>query len=294
MQWSIGFSRGDIEQIIKEKNNNLSFKWLPLKNNDHSIADPFIFKDIEGNLNLLYEDFSMINTNKYGKIGLSQINKNFNIVNNKEILDTKSHCSYPFIFFEDGIMYVIPETSSQNKVSAFEYDYASKSLVNEKVLISDLPLLDSTVIKYNNKYWLFATVGKNGNDHKQLNIYFADSLFGTYKPHKGNPVKDNPEGARPAGNIFSVDGVLYRPAQNCSHHYGESITINKINILTENEFSEEYHFKIVPDKNCEFNAGVHTINLIDDIIVIDGIKMVFAPFTKWLLYLKKKFLNNYQ
>ena len=58
MQWSIGFSRGDIEQIIKEKNNNLSFKWLALKNNDHSIADPFIFKDIEGNLNLLYEDFS--------------------------------------------------------------------------------------------------------------------------------------------------------------------------------------------------------------------------------------------
>lgn len=291
MQWNIGFSRGNIEQIIKEKKTNLSFKWLPLNSSIQSIADPFIFKDNEGNLNLLYEDFSMIKTANYGKIRLATLDKKFNIINNKEILDTKSHCSYPFVFFENEITYIIPETSLLNNVSAFEYDYTNKCLINKKVLINNLPLLDSTIFKHNGKYWIFATLGENEFDNSQLNIYFADSLFGNYHPHPNNPVKNNLDGLRPAGNIFKVDGEIYRPSQNCSKYYGESITINKITKLSENEFSEEDYFKIMPDKIGEYAAGIHTINFIDDIIVVDGIKMVFKPFTKWKLFLKKHLKN---
>lgn len=288
MQWSIGFSRGNIEQIIRDKNCALSFKWTPLTDSIKSIADPFIFKDAGGNINLVYEDFSMIDTSKYGKIVMAAVDNEFNTTGNKEILDTKSHCSYPFVFVENDKTYIIPETSHQCKVSGYEYDFENKCLINERIIINDLPLLDSTIVKYNSKYWLFASLSGNGIDPGRLNIYYADSLFGTYQPHANNPVNMNVDGSRPAGNVIQVDGELYRPAQNCGQHYGESITINKITKLSENEFSEKFHFRIKPDKSSEFNSGVHTINVVDDIIVIDGIKMIFKPLTKWMLFFKKR------
>ena len=292
MQWSIGFCNADICEVIKEKKSQLSFKWLPLANSSSSIADPFIFKDVYGKLNLLYEDFSMTDNTKYGKIILSNIDKNFSVTSSKKVLDIKSHSSYPFVISENGFSYVIPETSSVRKVSIFEYNIDKQSLTNEKVLINDLPLLDSTIFKFNNKYWLFATLAENGFDHSHLHIYYSESLLGNYQPHKNNPVKNNLDGSRPAGNIISIDGEMYRPAQNCSKHYGESISINKIIKLSENEFEEEFYFKLFPDKSSPFNAGVHTLNVIDDVIVIDGIKMLFKPWLKLKLFLQKKIKNT--
>ena len=292
MQWSIGFCNADIRQVIKEKKSQLSFKWLPLANSSCSIADPFIFKDVDGKLNLLYEDFSMTNPTNYGKIVLSVIDKDFSITSTKKVLDIKSHSSYPFIFTENGSTYIIPETSSVKKVSIFEYNFNTQSLTNEKVLLNNLPLLDSTIFKYNSKYWLFATLAENGFDHSHLHIYYSDSLSGNYQPHKNNPVKINLDGSRPAGNIIVIDNEIYRPAQNCSIHYGESISINRVTQLSENEFEEEFYFKLFPDKSSTFNAGVHTLNVVDDVIVIDGIKMLFKPWLKWKLFLQKKIKNT--
>ena len=287
-QWSIGFSKGNIEEIIRDKNCSLTFKWLPLTDNFTSIADPFIFKDAEGKLSMLYETFSVVDKTKYGKIELVTLDNEFSIVSKTEVLDANSHSSYPFIFIENGTTYIIPETSHQGKVSIYEYDHVNKVMTNEKVIINRMPLLDSTIFKHNDKYWLFATFNKNENDYNSLYIYYADSLFGEYYPHANNPVKNTGDGSRPAGSVIKVDGELYRPAQNCSRHYGESITINKITKLSTKEFVEELHFKIEPDKTNEFNSGLHTINVLDNIIVVDGIKMVFKPVTKWKLFFKKK------
>ena len=288
MQWNIGFSRGSIEQIIREKSFSLPIKWMYSADSRKSMADPFVFKDTEGNLKLLYEDFSDMDLSRYGTIVLASLDDEFNTIWEKRILDIKSHASYPFLFVENDKTYIIPETRLQRKVSIYEYDFANKCLINEKIIFNNLPLLDSTIFKYNDKYWLFATLGEHGYDHSRLYIYYADSLLGEYLPHANNPVKNNINGSRPAGTIIKVDGELYRPAQNCGQHYGESIAINKIIKLSENEFAEEFYFKITPDKNSEFNAGIHTINIVDDIIVIDGIKMLFRPLTKWKLFFKKK------
>jgi len=289
MQWNIGFSRGSIEQVIRQKECKLPFKWMPLNDSSASVADPFIFKDPSGKVKLIYEDFSMTDPAKYGKIMLTTLDKAFNAGSKKEVLDAGSHASYPFVFSENGKTFIIPETSHQRKVAAYEYDFANEQLVNESTIIDKLPLLDSTIFKHSDKYWLFATSTEQGLGHSRLFIYYSDSLFGNYKAHAGNPVKDNINGSRPAGNLIKVDGELYRPTQNCGQHYGESISINKITKLSENEFSEEFYFKISPDKNSKYNSGVHTINVMDDMIVIDGIRMIFMPLTKWKLFVQRKF-----
>ena len=285
MQWGIGFAKGNVKDIIRKKKLDLKFTWLEQDKKLDFIADPFIFKNKQGKINLLYEDFSI---EKNGTIALKIIDNDFKTVFQKTILKTCYHLSYPFVFEEAGVTYIIPESHQNGKVAIFEYDFSNNSFANEKILI-DLPLLDSTILKHDNKYWLFASLGDGINDNKQLHIYYADSLSGQYMPHKKNPVRNNLDATRPAGNFIEVDGEIYRPAQNCREYYGKSITINKIIKLTINEFEETQYFEITPDRKSNFNAGLHTINILGDVIVIDGIKFIFMPFKKTMLFFKKQF-----
>ena len=287
MQWNIGLTKDNIHTVLRDKKNTLSIKWLPVNNVIISVADPFIFKSAGGGINILYEDFSMVDINRYGTIKLIKTNSNFEPIFNKQILDVKTHLSYPSIFVEDGKTYVIPESRQSGEVACYEYDFSTDNLFNKKV-ISHLPLLDPTILKYNNKYWLFATYGDHKFEHSKLYIYYADSLLGPYQPHKMNPVKNDLNGSRPAGNFIISDGNIYRPAQNCSDYYGKSLSFNKLIKLTETEFEEEHHLELLQREDSRFNGGIHTINMVDDVVVVDGIRMAFKPFTKMKLFFTKK------
>ena len=89
-----------------------------------------------------------------------------------------------------------------------------------------------------------------------------------------------PMNSRPAGNFIEVDDNIYRPTQNCSNFYGESLVINKVNVLNEDIFKEEPYMTIsINEKNLNNNRihTIHTINVLDDIIAIDGQKWTFSP-----------------
>ncbi|MDP4263355.1 MAG: hypothetical protein Q8941_12585 [Bacteroidota bacterium] len=272
-QWGIGFAKGNPADMIRTKKFDPDIQWLPLEDKAISYADPFIFKDADGRINILFENVSTYSLN--GKISLLVCNDRFEPILEKTVLDTKDHLSYPFIYRENGKMYVFPENAFGGALNSYEFDPVKKTLTGKKKIIG-LPLLDSTILKYEGKYWLFATMlGDTFNS--DLHIFYSDNLLGPYTAHKGNPVKKQLNGSRPAGNFIEVDGNIYRPAQNCSNYYGESITINKVKILTTDEFSEEEYMIIEPGKNDEFNYGIHTINFADDIIIVDGQKSYFQP-----------------
>ena len=50
--------------------------------------------------------------------------------------------------------------------------------------------------------------------------------------------------------------------------------------LSENKFEEEYYFTITPSKNEYYNFGIHTINYVDNKIVVDGLVRRFLPLAK--------------
>jgi hypothetical protein len=288
MQWGIGFTHGSIEEVIQQQKIPGKITWLPLKNSLHFIADPFIFRNLRGNINLLFEDFSI---EKDGILVLNELSADYKILQEKVIWKTSSHLSYPLVWKEGEKIYIIPESHQQNKVSCFEYNEANDIIENEKVLLSQA-LLDSTIVHENGKYWLFATLGDGNNDNKQLHLFFADNLFGPFQPHPANPIKDALDGSRPAGSIIRVGKSLYRPAQNCSEYYGKSITMQKIETLTETQYAESTAFLLEPSHDSPFKSGLHTINSTGDgVIVIDGIRFLFRPFTKLRLLLKNKFGN---
>jgi hypothetical protein len=285
MQWGIGFCKANIADVIRNKALDVNFTWLDHSEKLQFIADPFIFRNGNNNINLLFEDFSV---ERDGFIGLKVLDDQFNVINEKRVLERDSHLSYPFIFKENGITYIIPESHQQGKVFIYEYNFLTDELDNGKVLV-DLPLLDATIVKKNDIYWLFANYGDGVDDNNKLFIYYSDELCGRYKPHKLNPVRDNLDGTRPAGTFIEVDGILYRPSQNCGRYYGKSITISEIIKLTPEEFEERHYCELSANNKSPYAAGLHTINVLDNIIVIDGVKLLFMPWTKTRLFLKKLF-----
>jgi hypothetical protein len=284
-QWGIGFLKAGIADIIRNKRADLRFEWMSLEDKTISHADPFVFKADDGRINILFESVSSHNLN--GKISLMVCSDSLAPVLEKVVLNTNSHLSYPHVFNENGKTYVFPESAFSGSLNCYEFDQVKRSFINKKEIIR-LPLLDSTILKYDGRYWLFATM--LGDElHSDLHIFYADSLFGPYTAHAGNPVKKDMNGSRPAGNFIEVDGSVYRPAQNCGNYYGESITINKINTLTTTAFHEEEHMIIASHKDDEFNYGIHTINAVDDIIIVDGQKSYFEPVQQLSRKLKNIF-----
>ncbi|MNF01557.1 hypothetical protein D3C80_2005650 [compost metagenome] len=72
--------------------------------------------------------------------------------------------------------------------------------------------------------------------------------------------------ARNAGQIYSKEGELYRPSQNCGATYGSEIMINRIVKLSEEEYEEES-----VEQLSRYNKyyGMHTCNGDEQLLVID-------------------------
>jgi hypothetical protein len=275
-KWIIGIFRGNIKDIIKSRTFDPDINWLLIESFDKFYADPFLLVSNDENPKIIFEEY-MFNDN-YGKISLMTVDKSFRRVISKILLDTKSHLSYPFVFTENTKTYVFPEASKSGKLSCYEYDPVHESL-NFLQDILNLPLRDSTILKFDDKYWIFGALSEDGTDYK-LHVFFSDSLLGPYAPHPANPVKRGLNGTRSAGNFIEVDGIIYRPSQNCKKEYGESITINKVTELNEINVVEEPYMTISINKKNRFNYGmhtIHTINVMDNIIVVDGENWTFSP-----------------
>ncbi len=283
-QWVLGVARCNSQELIREKKKNISYKWFEPNTKNRFFADPFIFITGDDQVNILYEDLTK--EEGYGKLVLMVLDKSLNLVTQKTLLDTELHMSYPFICKENDKIYIFPETSKHSGLSCFEFDQERKELVNKRE-ICDFHIIDPTILHHNDKYWLFGTLPGN-ESNTALHIFNSDSLFGPYKAHRLNPVRTCPDGVRSAGSFIVVDDTIYRPAQICTNSYGESIAINKLCVLNENEYVEENYMNF--DTNDELNAyfGVHTINSDGGFLVIDVLKRHFQPIQQIIGWVKKQ------
>ncbi|MDD4413226.1 MAG: hypothetical protein PHR14_01540 [Oscillospiraceae bacterium] len=185
------------------------------------------------------------------------------------VLERDYHLSYPFVFELDDQIYMIPETSENEAIEMYKAINFPEKWVLEKVLIKNISAVDATMIEHNNIYWLFAGVSEDGKDfNTNLHLYYANSTFGPWKPHPGNPIVSDPRRARPAGKLFYEGNMLMRPGQDCSLCYGRAIWISRIEILNETEYREIPVRKIKPSV-LSGNIGIHTMNSGKDYAVID-------------------------
>lgn len=265
-QWILLFS------INKNKELSRSFyrfkELIPPK--DRFWADPFpLYKD--GFYYIFIEE--LIFSKKKGHISVIKMDKKGNSDPPKKVLEKDFHLSYPFLFENDGNLYMIPETKKIRCIQLYKCEEFPDKWKLEKVLMDNVPAVDTTILKRDGKFWMFTTFQKEDQilTHDELFVFYSNNLVSDkWIPHKKNPVVSNVKSARPAGSFFTFKNELYRPAQNCQSHYGYGLTMNKVRKINTEEYKEEVVQYIEPKWKKQF-LGVHTINHENELTVSDAL-----------------------
>lgn len=270
MRYYIGFiDKVDINLPVAERFSKI--KWL--RENQYSagwFADPFIYK-IDGNrIQLFVEEW--VDYNKKGRISFLDVSKTeegeYVLERVHPMLELDTHLSYPIYIYDNGKTFVYPENYQSGKLVLYEYDESQQKLINPCTII-DEPLVDTSIIKIADSYFAFGTLVKQRSfeDTKFTYVYRSDSLLSGWSLFQ--IIENNRKEERGAGLIFSDQGRLIRPVQNCEHIYGEDIIMNEL--LYENGgFSERFLTRLEPDHHMFRGVAMHTYNEFGTLCVIDG------------------------
>lgn len=265
-QWILLF------KLEKQKQLSTSFfrfkKLLPPK--DRFWADPFV---IEKNENYYIFIEEVIYKENKGKISVIVMDQEGNYSSPEVVLERDYHLSYPFLFEENEELYMIPETAQNKTIELYKcIEFPNKWEFCEN-LMEDVSAVDSTIIKKDNKYWLFCNIKENkgASSLDELFLFSADTLFNqNWKAHPQNPIVSDVKNSRPAGNFFTHKNKLYRPSQNCGKRYGYGMNINEVTELSESLYSEKTVQNIYPNWEKDIKA-THTIVNSGRLTVIDAI-----------------------
>ena len=293
-QWNIGIIDADISCFIYDFQPKIN--WLAKPSGLKFFADPFSFR-INNCTYVLFEEYCQIS--KRGKIMLAELLENSNkqkfLGKKKLLLDNFKHLSYPFVFYQNNDIFLLCESYKTKNLILYQIDTQNLQAAFVKEIFSHHEAIDPTLFFYNNTYWLFYTKTDQPNSH--LYLAYSQSLQENFMLHPQNPIKVSKASTRPAGNIFIVNNKIYRPAQNCTNTYGESIVINEITHLTNQFFSEQEVAKTNTKHLNSYNLGMHTIaktNLNDkNYTLVDGYQNIFVIY-KPLISLFRNILRKFK
>ena len=289
-RWRIGIVENSLERIVNGE--ELRVQWPSNPFHDRWFADPFVLSVDGDEVTLLVEDYRYAE----GQGRISRIivdRKRGAIVSCKTIL-RGGHYSFPAILRENGKVYLYPEQSRQGKLEL--YEYCPKTEACEYVqTLSEEPLTDAII--YKGVIYSTRLPEPNGKTLKMFKWPSAvqssiaasqrSSAFGDSKQlhcvQDANALNleletlNQPKTivfdeciARNAGEFFEVDGVTYRPAQECNRWYGNALSIQK---FEDGAFTE---VRRIP--------GMHTMNSYQGVTVVD--RKVF-PF-QWVYWLLRR------
>lgn len=237
---------------------------------DRFWADPFIYE--KNDRYYIFIEELVYKENK-GKISVMEIDEKNEYTTPKTIIEKDYHLSYPFLFEDADSLYMIPETSDNKSIELYKCIEFPMKWELVKVLMSDLNAVDNTILKYNNKYWLFCNITENegASSLDELFLFYSDSLMtDQWTSHPCNPIVSDVRQSRPAGQIFMDNGKLFRPSQDSAKRYGYGMKINEITDLTETSYKEKTVQSILP-KWAKDLLGTHTINNKKKLTVIDAL-----------------------
>jgi len=238
---------------------------------DRYWADPFPIQH-DGRFYVFAEE--VVRRESKGRIVVIELAANGTVKGPTPVLERPYHLSYPFVFAWNSEYYMIPESRANRTVELYKATRFPFDWQFERNLLTDVRAVDATLAQIGELWWMFANVqGPSEPDGleswENLHLYYAASPLGPWTPHRGNPVKSDVASARPAGRLFEWQGHYFRPAQNCSRGYGSSISINRIETLTPDEYREREVGHVSPEWMPGL-VGVHTVNAEAGLTVVDA------------------------
>ena len=264
VEWNVGFVDGGARKLLSGE--PLDVRWLPRPDALTFIADPFVVER-DGVRALFVEAFDY--EVDRGTIEALVLDDAGAIVRREQVIDGQTHLSYPYPVEIDGELYLIPESCAANEVALYRCVRFPDKWERDTALFPAFDGVDTTLFAHDGRWWAFCTRWSHGST-LALYAFHADSPRGCWTPHALNPIVVDVSSARPAGQPFVVDGVLYRPGQDCSQSYGGGLAIARIDQLTPAAYSETIVRRIDARAFGRWNAGIHTVSFTRDTLVVDG------------------------
>ncbi|OQX01863.1 MAG: hypothetical protein BWK73_44650 [Thiothrix lacustris] len=263
-------------------------KWLPPR--DRFWADPFVVEHA-GEQYVFFEE--LIYARGIGHLACVRLNADGSHSEPVTILKKPYHLSYPFVFQHQGNYYMIPETASNHTVEVYRCEVFPHRWVFEKNLMTGVEAYDATLMEYEGRWWLFASMrhDQRCSPSEALYLFHADDPLSTqWQAHPQNPVVASAARARPAGRIFNAAGLWYRPSQNCAGTYGRGLNINRIQQLDVNTYREQLVSAYLPDGQHDMN-GMHTLGVSSPVSVVDAVHVHrrLGMVDRWVVKLNRFF-----
>ena len=190
------------------------------------------------------------------------------------ILKRNYHLSYPNVFEHESAFYMIPESGDNATIDLYRCTAFPYGWEFSHTLIKGLAAYDATLLEYDGRWWLFATVAIEAgcSGCEELHVFYADSpLSQSWQAHAQNPVISDASKARPAGQFFYWNDQLYRPSQDCAGSYGAGLNINRVSQLDPENYQEVTEQVCRPDWDPDLIA-LHTLNFNPHIAVADALR----------------------
>lgn len=237
-------------------------------------ADPFLFRD-GGETYLFCEVVKK--HHKRGVIGCAKW-ENGRFSRPKPVLTLPCHTSYPAVFrYGDGI-YMIPETRATRSVELYRAVRFPEEWAHAGTLLTGYEIEDATPLITDDGVLLMLYAPDDRADLRRLYLAPLDpaacrlgalTLCATYRARLG----------RPAGMVQQTSRGFVRPTQHSINRYGERIVYKR---MERKDGYLEYDVATLSPSSIRLDQkrrllGVHTINRLDDLEVIDVFYRRFMP-----------------
>jgi hypothetical protein len=285
-QWNIGWTSINAEHTsslenLKKALSNVRFL---KKGRLYFLADPFI-ADAEKKI-IIAEYFHFFKG--YGELVVLRFDEEGNISWMKKLPSKSDHYSYPYVLKDFGRILVFPESSMDGCQKCIELKEGTYDIFNQKMVISQVNIVDPTIFKFRQSYIMFANPADRFND--ELWVYQSDKPCGSWKLS----FKMEGKNMRGAGNFFIMDGKLYRPSQMNEKIYGGGIVLNEVLEIKDSIYFEKEVDRIQSSLINEKIEGVHTLNMEGSLLVTDIRYQEFLwwkPIYKIYLKLRQTFFR---
>lgn len=216
-------------------------------------ADPFLFTH-NGRLFLFYEEKQRRHKGVLKMVSTEDLeNWTYPVL----ILKESFHLSFPYVFEDNGTVYLLPECGESNSIRLYKFTDSSLSKVEFLSSLVEGNYVDSSIIRREGKYYLFTS-----NPQFEQKLFMSDTLTTGYKEHPASPIYVGPDCGRNGGSVISYNDCLYRISQDCSRLYGGNVSIHKIDQINPSMYKETLVESNILKKTVPFYAyGGHQLNI---------------------------------
>ena len=260
LEWNIALVENSLEGLFQGEQLNLRI--LKHSYTDRWFADPFILDVKDNKLFLLVEEW--IRKENKSRITKLTINlEDFSLESTIPVLEMEKVLSFPAIYQKNGKVYIYPEMSENGVSKLFEYDTEHNRCISSEIL-SQRKVIDSVMTDLFGETLLFGTETPECNG-KRLNVYRKniDGFELSDQIHFSENI------ARMAGNFFTYEGDIFRPAQDCNKTYGNGVVIQRCN-LQNGKLRVNNVFRLYSTDE-KYRFGFHTFNMYNGVIIGDAL-----------------------